>query len=148
MRYLLDTSALIPLVIDFGEEVLQVAKKTELYLLDLTLYGAGNALWKMTTLLRTISLEDALELNSIVQKMVTKKFLKVVTYRELNLKETLEVAALNNLTFYDAAYVTAAEHLNATLVTEDEPLREKAGKYIETATYADFKQKASQPETT
>ena len=45
------------------------------------------------------------------------------------------------ITFYDASYIVASKITEATLVTEDKELREKAGKHVNTATYTQFKQK-------
>ena len=142
MKYLLDASALIPLLLDLGEKVLEIATKAQLYATDLTLYEIGNGLWKLVALLKVMDLEDALELMDVVQVLVAKEFLKVVSYRELDLKKALELAIRERLTLYDTTYIIAAVSLNATLVTEDERLRDKASKYVATTTYTSFKQRA------
>ncbi len=76
MSYLLNASALILLLLDLGEEILQIATKTQLYIADLTLYEIGNGLWKLVTLLRTMALENALELINILRMLIMKKLLK------------------------------------------------------------------------
>jgi len=101
MVYLLDASVLAPILIDLGEEVLRVASRVQLYVADLTLYETGNTLWKLVTLLRSMALEDALELVGAMQMPVTRGFIKVISHRELDPKKVLELAVCEKLTFYE-----------------------------------------------
>ncbi len=138
MKYLLDASTFIPLLFDFGEKLLDVATRVTLYVTDLTVYEAGNALWKLVTLLKTMSMEDALETIIAVHTLLSKGLVKVLSYSELELGRVLELATREELTFYDASYVVAAENLRAVLVTENKKLEDRASKYVTTMTYAEL----------
>jgi len=135
MRYLLDASVLTPLLLDLGETVLRLAVETPLYITDLAVYEAGNSLWKLASLLGTLSLEDAYEIASVLHALVARRVLRLVRCDDLEARRVLEIAVREKLTFYDASYIAAAEKLNAVLVTEDRELREKARKYVATTTY-------------
>jgi len=44
----------------------------------------------------------------------------VIGWRDLNHPAVLDLAVENNITFYDACYITASATLRVPLVTEDE----------------------------
>lgn len=143
MKYLLDASALVPLLSEFGERLIVKAAEERLSTTDLAVYEAGNSLWKLSTLLKVISLEDAVEAMDILKDLTARDIIRVVGFKELNLANTLRLAGGEELTFYDASYIVTAEIVGATLVTEDERLREAAGKRVNTTTYTDFKRKVA-----
>ena len=143
-RYLLDTSVLVPLLLDYGEKLLNIASKTTIYTLDLTIYEAGNSLWKLVTYLNTIDLKDAENIMHVLKDLTKKEVVKTIRFNQLNPCKILELAANEKTTFYDASYIVASKITEATLVTEDKELREKAGKHVNTATYTQFKQKVKQ----
>jgi len=138
MRFLLDASVLVPLLLDYGEKLLDI-DKVSLCTTDLTIYEIGNSLWKLASLLKTISLEDAIEIIEVLKDFVERKLI-VVRFSELDLGGTIKLAVNKELTFYDSAYIIATENLEATLVTEDEELREKAKEYVNTMIYKQLKQ--------
>ena len=140
-RYLLDASVLVPLLLDYGEKLLNIAAKTTIYTLDLTIYEAGNSLWKLVVYLNTIDLKDAENIMHVLKDLTKKEVVKTIRFNQLNPCKILELAANEKITFYDASYIVASEKTEATLVTEDKELREKAGKHVNTATYTQFKQK-------
>jgi len=141
MRLLLDASALIPLLIDHGEKLLDIATEVSLHITDLTIYEVGNSLWKLTALLRTVSIEDAMELMEILTTVIRGKLVMIVHFNKLDLSRALRLALTERITFYDASYIVATEEINATLVTEDRKLKEKARKHINVITYDDLKAK-------
>jgi len=143
VKYLLDASALVPLLSEFGERLIVKAAEEQLSTTDLAVYEAGNSLWKLSTLLKLISLEDAVEAMDILKDLTARGIIRVVGFKELNLGNTLRLAGGEELTFYDASYIVTAEIVGATLVTEDERLREAAGKRVSTITYTDFKRKVA-----
>ncbi|KPV65352.1 MAG: Exonuclease VapC9 [Candidatus Bathyarchaeota archaeon BA1] len=143
MKYLLDASALVPLLSEFGEKLIVKAAEERLSTTDLAVYEAGNSLWKLSTLLRLISLEDAVEAMDVLKGLTARGIIYVVGFEELNLASTLRLAGGGELTFYDASYIVAAENMGAILVTEDEKLREAASKRVNTTTYTDFKRKVA-----
>ncbi|RLE80709.1 MAG: hypothetical protein DRJ52_05800 [Thermoprotei archaeon] len=140
MKFLLDASVVVPLLIDYGEKLLNIVAKVSFHVLDLTVYEAGNSLWKMSTLLKITSLEDAIEIIEVLKELTRKKLIKPIYFNELDLLGITELAARENTTFYDSSYIVASKKLNATLVTEDKELIKKAEKYVNVMTYAQLKQ--------
>jgi predicted nucleic acid-binding protein len=59
LRYLLDASVLLPLLLDYGDRLLSLVSKVELFITDLTVYEVGNSLWKLVVLLKTLDIRDA-----------------------------------------------------------------------------------------
>lgn len=138
MKYLLDASALIPLLLDYGEKLLDKVTKVVLYVTDLTFYEAGNSLWKLVMFLNTMKLEEAKDILHALSKLIESRVLEVIHFRELDLCRIIKLAISERITFYDASYIVASERAKATLVTEDRKLREKAKKYVSTTTYTLF----------
>ena len=119
MKRLYDTSALLNTVRMHGEKALPYIRGS--YILSLTPYEIGNALWKETTLLRRISLEEAVQLLGLIELLL--RYLNIVDPRNKQL--VLEVAHELGVTYYDASYIVAAYELEAGLVTDDKKLRSK-----------------------
>jgi predicted nucleic acid-binding protein len=144
LRYLLDASALLPLISRSGEDLLSQAKRESLITTDLAVYEACNSLWKMVKLLRNLSLKDATAIAAMIKDLTTRNLIQARSFAEIDLSGTLEIAFSENLTFYDASYIATAENADAILVTEDRRLRETAVKYVETMTYGDLEKRLSQ----
>ncbi len=144
MRYLLDASALLPLVTKRGGQLIVEASRENLVTTDLALYEACNSLWKLTTLLKSISLEDALDVAAMLKELVMRNIIKSINFTKLDSSETLKRAYKEPLTFYDASYIAAAQSTEAILVTEDEKLRKAAGKFVKTITYTDLESRLTQ----
>ena len=113
MSYLLDANAFLDLV---------RRKKTLIagqYILDLTIYEIGNAIWKEVTLFRTLTKDEAIQfmtdLMNIIQKM------NIIRIQE-DLNQIMSLAIEKHLTFYDAAYLHFAAKKGLTLVTNDKKL--------------------------
>jgi len=140
MRFLLDSSVITPLMLDLGERLLDLSADKELYSIDLTFYEVGNSLWKLTLLLRSINLKDAMEILDVLKSLVLRKAITLIRFDDLDAPRIIKLAVDEGLTFYDASYIVAGEKLNATLATEDEELRRKAEKYINVITYTNLKQ--------
>ena len=119
MRVLFDASALLNIIRALGEKALSYIK--DCYELSLTPYEIGNALWKETTLLKRLSMSEALTLLNILS-ILREKYL--VTINPQNHATILRLAHVLRLTYYDAAYVVAASEHEAVLVTDDTKLRE------------------------
>ncbi len=136
MRIVLDASTLVPLTLNLGRELLEVARRVELYVLDLTIYEVGNALWKLTALRKTMSLDDAIEMLSVTMELAKHGIVNVARFDSLEMKRVLEIAFMERLTFYDASYIVTAEKLRAYLATEDRELRSKASRYVESMDYS------------
>jgi len=82
MRYLFDTSALLNIIRDLGSDSLALLRDG--YVLPLTIYEVGNAMWKEATLLNRISIEEALLTLRHVKNTVNK-FMKTVDLEDANL---------------------------------------------------------------
>ena len=141
MKLLLDASIIVPLLLDYGEKLLDIATRIPLHITDLTIYEAGNSLWKLSTLRKTVSLEDAVEIIGVLKDLVRKEVIGIVRFDELDLRRIVELATAEKTTFYDTSYVVAAEALGAALVTEDRELKEKAKKYVDVITYNRLRQR-------
>lgn len=113
MNYLFDANAFLDLI---RRKKALIAGQ---YILDLTIYEIGNAIWKEATLFRTLTMNEAVQfmanLLSVVQKM------NIIRIEE-DLDQIMELAIETHLTFYDAAYLYFAIKKGLTLVTNDKKL--------------------------
>jgi len=112
-RFLLDASAVYPLVATLREEFVDHARLFAV--LDLTAYEVGNALLKEYRKGRVRDLDAAFRLFESALSYVT-----VLNFPGLS--EVLKLAYSENLTFYDAAYLYSARARGMRLVIEDRDL--------------------------
>ncbi len=119
MRLIFDASALLNIIRLMGSDALSHLKGN--YILSLTLYEVGNALWKEATLLNRISIDEALSLFNWVNQVC--RVLNVITPRDTSL--ILRLAYDLKLTFYDSSYIVGAGEINGVLITDDERLRRR-----------------------
>ena len=119
-EYLVDASALYPLILKLREEILSYADK--LAVLDLTVYEVGNVLWKEHKKGKIKDLDSSV---ALFQEALAPLNRLTVD----NLEEVLKVAVERNLTFY-ASYVHVAEKSDLKLVTEDEEILEKCSNAV------------------
>ncbi len=122
MKLLFDASALLNLIRLLGPEALSYLRGG--YILTLTPYEAGNALWREATLMRRITVNDALLLLDLLESAY--KVLNAVSPRSPS--PTLKLAHRLRVTYYDASYIAAAYELDVGLVTDDEKLRRKVNR--------------------
>ena len=117
IRYLLDASALYPLLRRLGRVLYRHLKA--LAVLDLTKYEVGNALW--------VEVKRGLIVDWLP---VAKAWIEVFRgLRELKVEDLVDVEELAtrlDVTFYDAAYIFTANRMGLVLVSEDEEMRDKA----------------------
>lgn len=144
MKYLLDTSALLPLVVRRGKQLIVEASHEDLATTDLAIYEACNSLWKLATLMKSISIEDAVDTAITIKDLAIKGVIKPINFMKIDFSSTLQIAHREGLTFYDASYITIARSAEATLVTEDEKLKKTASKFVKTITYSDLEGKLAQ----
>ena len=138
MKYLLDASALLPLVTKRGKQLIAEASRENLVTTDLAIYEACNSLWKLATLLKSISIQDAINVATVLKEVTTRDLIGLVNYTELDFSSTFRMAYKENLTFYDTSFIKIAEGIGAILVTEDDKLKEVARKSVETITYKEL----------
>ncbi len=111
--YLLDASAVYPVILRMREKVMEYSHIFSV--LDLTFYEVGNVLWKEFR-------RGRLENRKVVVEMFEEFFSEVNVRRMPDMSDILELAARENLTFYDASYLIAAKKYGIKLVTEDRDL--------------------------
>jgi predicted nucleic acid-binding protein len=123
-RRLFDASALIDVIIGEDGAEAGISVVFNEVLLDLTMYEAANALWKIAVaqdLLADDELQDAI---TILDRLDREVQFESATGAELD--RTMRVARRDGLTFYDASYLSIAERDGLSLVTEDTALRNAA----------------------
>ena len=143
MNYLLDASAILPLVTRRGKQLIREASREALITTDLAIYEACNSLWKLATLLKSISFDDAVDVAITLKDLTARNLIQTIDFTKLDLRDTFNKAYQEQLTFYDASYITTATTTDAILVTEDEKLRNVANKFVKTATYIDLESRIS-----
>ncbi|MEM3511921.1 MAG: type II toxin-antitoxin system VapC family toxin [Candidatus Jordarchaeales archaeon] len=113
-EYLLDASALLPLILQLGHEVFDHVSR--LVALTLTPYEVGNALWKEALTGRVRRVEPVAQL--------LHEFLKSIKLLDVRDSWTrvVELAVEEKLTFYDAAYIYVSRVEKLILVSEDADL--------------------------
>src|SRR5271157_6012910 len=112
-RYLIDTSALYPMLIE------GIALDSEKFAVSsLTEYEIGNVLWKEN---QNKKLKDPKRVAAIFSEAIHG--LRKIEMDSIS--GVLTVAIDRNLTFYDASYAYLAERENLLLVTQDEDLLKK-----------------------
>lgn len=114
-KYLVDASALYPLVLKLREALLDYSGL--LAVLDLTIYEVGNAVWKEYRRGRIRDYRVAAALFQEIFNVIP------VLRVDASIRDVLELAADENLTFYDASYLYAARLHGLKLVTEDRDLQ-------------------------
>jgi predicted nucleic acid-binding protein len=99
------------------------------FLLDLTFYEVGNAIWKETCLTKFLTKNESEVLQNRVQTVLarTDKILSEAN----NFQKILDISESEKLSFYDSSYLFAAIEKGLVLVTEDKELRTKAEKQVE-----------------
>lgn len=119
MKPVFDASALLNIVRLLGPKAYDYLKGG--FILTLTPYEVGNALWKETTLLSRITINEALTLLDLMEGIY--RVLNVVFPRDALL--ALRVAHVLRITYYDSSYIVASYELGTGLVTDDGRLRRK-----------------------
>ena len=114
-RYILDASALYPLVIELREKLLDYI--CMFAVLDLTLYEVGNTIWKEYEKGRIRNLSSMIRLfEEIFDNLQVLK-------TPFKFGELVKLASDEDLTVYDEAYLYASRSYMYKLVTEDNDLK-------------------------
>jgi predicted nucleic acid-binding protein len=111
------------------------ASRENLVTTDLAVYESCNSLCKLATLLKSISLEDAVDVATVLKELTMRNVIGLIDYTKLDFSSALGMAHKENFTFYDTLFIKTAEHIGAVLVTEDEKMEEAARKSVKTITY-------------
>lgn len=85
MKYLLDASALLPLITKRGKQLIKQliiieAFREDLATIDLAIYEACNSLWKLSTLLKSISIEDAVDTANAIKDLAIRDVIKPIKF--------------------------------------------------------------------
>lgn len=121
---LFDASALVDVILGEGGKALNIGVVFNETLLDLTMYEASNALWKIAVAQDLLSDDELQEAVDILERLNHE--VRVERAAETELQQTMRVARRDGLSFYDASYLTVAERDGLSLVTEDGALRDAA----------------------
>ena len=95
--------------------------------MSLAYYETGNAMWRECFLLKRIALDEASKVLESIFAILRTMDVAMLEDEELGV-EILNMAGEFGITYYDAAYLTMAQKLDKTLVTDDEELARVAGK--------------------
>lgn len=99
------------------------------FLLDLTFYEVGNAIWKETCLTKFLTKNESEVLRNRVQTVLAR--IDKILSEASNFQKILDISESEKLSFYDSSYLFAAKEKGLVLVTEDKELRTKAEKKVE-----------------
>jgi predicted nucleic acid-binding protein len=126
MRLLFDSSALLNIIRVRKQDAYGLLKGN--LTLSLAKYEIGNALWKEALLLGRISLEEALEALSLLDRVL--EIMEMVYPKRSDL--TFRLAFDLQVTYYDASYVVASVENDAKLITSDVKLARRIGEKMDT----------------
>ncbi|WP_243674925.1 type II toxin-antitoxin system VapC family toxin [Vulcanisaeta distributa] len=116
MSYLFDASSIMNIIKHMKRGALSILRGN--YVLDLTMYEIGNALWKDVTLFRILTENEAV----ITYRDILEILNRMNVIKPSNAEAILKLAVRANLTYYDASYVVTASEKGLVLVTDDEVL--------------------------
>jgi predicted nucleic acid-binding protein len=134
MTYLFDASSLLLLIKQQGPKAADTLKNSAT--VPLIYYEIGNTLRTSAAVHKHITAEEAqATLKNIHQALALTKEITQNTHEESRL--ILQNSLKHNITYYDSAYLTAAQTNNHTLVTEDRQLTKAAQKANTPTTKAD-----------
>ncbi|RLG73744.1 MAG: hypothetical protein DRO23_08310 [Thermoprotei archaeon] len=125
--YVIDATVYAPLVIIYGKNLVKALKKVKPAILDLTIYEVCNVFWKQHVKFHRISREEA-KIACKTSKNLAR-YLTLYSIRDIDAEETIEIAIENNITFYDASYITLAKNLKTPIASEDKDILNTAPKY-------------------
>src|SRR5450759_4255790 len=101
--------------------------------IDLAFYEVGNSIRRKVCVEKVLTIEEGtLALDSLTNVMTAMGLVQRVNHRTV-----LQIASRENLTFYDASYLCAAEAANEELVTDDKRLYDIAKKRLKVLKSAD-----------
>jgi len=110
MNYLLDANAFLDLI---KRRKSLIAGQ---YILNLTIYEIGNAIWKEVVLFGTLTEDEAIGFMSNLMNIIQK--VNVIRIQK-GLDKIMSLAVKEHLTFYDAAYLYFAKKERLILVTNN-----------------------------
>ena len=106
------------------------------FVLDLTFYEVGNALWKETCLTNFLSKNGSEAARNMMQTLLAR--IDRIQSEARNFQKIFDIAESGKISFYDASYLIVAIEKGLTLVTEDRKLKAKAEKHVNVQTASAF----------
>lgn len=103
------------------------------YSVILARYELGNIIWKETILRKTYSVGEGISVVNFFDKVLSE--MKLL---HPDLDAVFKTAVQFHLSYYDASYVYAAINAKIPLVTEDEKIKDKAGKLLKIYSFDDI----------
>jgi predicted nucleic acid-binding protein len=128
-KYLFDASALFSLI--QRSNIITKITIRSIYILHLTVYEVGNALWKEAYLLKRI--KDPYKAAELIQEILKQINILI----DPSFTDVIKLSLSRGLTFYDASYVYAAESMNMTLVTNDKQILRSSNNAISFKEFVD-----------
>lgn len=116
MSYVFDASSILVLTRELQEKVVGILKGN--LTLSLAHYEIGNALWKECNRVKRLTVNEAVEVLGFTLALLNLMNILDVKDAYFSTK-ALSNADKLNITYYDAAYLTAAQVANKTLVSDD-----------------------------
>ncbi|MCW4049034.1 MAG: type II toxin-antitoxin system VapC family toxin [Candidatus Bathyarchaeota archaeon] len=122
---IMDASSLLLCIKRYGEQAHETLKTSST--IPLIYYEVGNALRTSAAILHHITPEEAEETLEHIHKSLV--LMKLIHQRNTqDSKRILQNSITHDMTYYDSAYLTAAEKHKIPLVTEDKQLAKAAKK--------------------
>ena len=135
MKCLIDASSLL-LLVKKADIKSTVQCLQDSFVLDLTFYEVGNAVWKESTLMKFLTPKEAERLGTLAQTVLAK--VNRVNSGAEDFQKILDIAKTEKLSYYDSSYVYFAKKAALPLVSEDKQLTTKAGKYVNVCAVAEL----------
>jgi len=134
MRGVFDASAIVNLAINGGSKAIDAVSGGSG--LTLTFFEIGNSVWKLHSLQKKLSEDDARSLLEVSLQLYSQ--LEVFSFTRSEALEIAKLASARRVTFYDSDYLFASKKENGLpLITDDERLARAARtEKIETFTSA------------
>jgi predicted nucleic acid-binding protein len=126
-RHLIDASSLM-LLMKTADIQTELHYLRASFLLDLTFYEVGNAIWKETCLTKFLTKNESEVLRNSVQTVLTRT--DRIVSEASNFQKIYDISENEKLSFYDSSYLFAAKEKGLVLVTEDKGLKTKAERYV------------------
>ena len=127
-RRLIDASSLMFLVKKADLETARNFLQTSA-ILELTFYEVGNAIWKETCLMKSLTKAESEAIRNAAPIILARA--ERLPNEITSFENILELSENEKLSFYDASYLSCAKDKELILVTEDKRLTDKAKKYVQ-----------------
>lgn len=135
MIYIFDANSILTLTREIGEKVVDVVRGN--VTADLAFYEIGNALWKECHLHQRLSAKEAAKTLNFIRSLTG--LMRVLDAKNSDFGERVLANALDlGITYYDSIYLTIAEKIKGTLVTDDEKLLDASRKKIAAISTTEF----------